>query len=108
MKNRFLPVLRRSDGKESGYNQGTFGGGSLPRYGSGWFPYVRSSLKCMAYVVVLSIFSYYSGYIYLASVTCRTDNQKQEMEEGTVYYSYFAGTDFYKYTAAEESRRAMV
>ena len=62
----------------------------------------------MAYVLVLSVFSNYSGYIYLASVTYRADNQKQEMEEGAICYSYFAGTAFYEYTAAEESGRTMV
>lgn len=62
----------------------------------------------MAYVLVLSVFSDYSGYIYLASVTYRANNQKQEMEEGAVCYGHFAGTDLYEYTATEESGRTMV
>ena len=62
----------------------------------------------MAYALILSVFSNYSGYIYLASVTYRADNQKQEMEEGAICYSYFANADLYKYAAAEESGRTMV
>ena len=62
----------------------------------------------MVYVLVLSVSSNYSGYIYLASVTYRADNQKEEMEEGTVCYSYFAGTDLYECATAENGGRAMV